>query len=80
MGVPTTKKIPVIERLLRHVHINTVTGCWEWTGYLTSGYGKISLGGKGDGTDWAREDQLYTGERATVYRHIFAKLRQGVKA
>lgn len=32
------------ERFLSKIKINQESGCWEWTGYLTVGYGNIKIG------------------------------------
>ena len=36
--------VPIRERLLSRAIINPVTGCWEWQGTKTHGYGRISVG------------------------------------
>ena len=38
------------ERLLSHVTINEMTGCWEWQGSKRSGYGRMIVGSRKDGT------------------------------
>lgn len=44
--------VPVIERLMRKVTVYP-DGCWIWTGWTNGrGYGKISRGGRGAGTEW----------------------------
>ena len=37
--MPRTREGTAIERLLRRIEKNTVTGCWEWTGPKRLGYG-----------------------------------------
>jgi len=37
---------PPINRFWRYVSLNDVTGCWEWTRSLSSGYGQLEDRGK----------------------------------
>jgi len=40
-------RVPIKERLLNKMKINSETGCWEYTGYIAKvGYGRISFKGK----------------------------------
>ena len=38
------------ERLISHVVKNEVSGCWEWQGSKRSGYGRMIVGSRKDGT------------------------------
>lgn len=38
------KPKPAIERFMRHVEMVTESGCWIWTGGLSSGYGNFHNG------------------------------------
>lgn len=40
----------VRERLLRHTNHNEISGCLEWTGSKRSGYGRMIIGSRKDGT------------------------------
>lgn len=35
--------LPLEDRLIKYRHINSDTGCWEWTGALVNGYGHIGI-------------------------------------
>lgn len=37
-------------RLQRHITINKITDCWEWNGSKRSGYGRMIVGSRSDGT------------------------------
>lgn len=37
---------PVIARLFTRHQVNPATGCWEWTGACTRGYGAIRVAGR----------------------------------
>jgi hypothetical protein len=42
-----SKRITISDRFFRHVHINTLTGCWEWTSKKNEGgYGRFKVKGK----------------------------------
>ena len=43
-------KSNVYQRLIRHMEINKTTGCWEWQGSKRSGYGRMIIGSRTDGT------------------------------
>ena len=42
--------MPTKERLLEHIVVNNVTGCWEWVGCKRRGYGHTIIGSRKDGT------------------------------
>ena len=42
--------MPTKERLLEHIVVNNVTGCWEWVGCKRIGYGHTIIGSRKDGT------------------------------
>lgn len=46
-GEPT---MPLQERLYSKVKVNNKSGCWEWTGTKRSGYGRLTIGSRVDGT------------------------------
>ena len=39
-----------IDDLKRKTTINQRSGCWEWNGYKRSGYGRMTVGSRKDGT------------------------------
>ena len=43
-------KLRVYQRLIQHMAINKVTGCWEWQGSKCNGYGRMVIGSRTDGT------------------------------
>ncbi len=45
-----SKWISVKDRLLSHVYVNEQSGSWEWTGSKRSGYGRMIVGSRTDGT------------------------------
>lgn len=46
-GLPT---LPIEQRLYSKTAINPVSGCWEWTGAKRSGYGRLIIGSRTDGS------------------------------
>lgn len=38
---PHRTKTTSVERFMHRVNINEYTGCWEWTGFTSKGYGKF---------------------------------------
>ena len=59
--------IELQERLLSHIKINAVTGCWEWQGSKRNGYGRMIVGSRTDGTRRSKSAhrvayELYHGE------------------
>jgi hypothetical protein len=43
-------KSNVYQRLIRHIAINKISGCWEWIGSKRNGYGRMIIGSRTDGT------------------------------
>ena len=43
-------KSRVYQRLIQHMAINKVTGCWEWQSSKCNGYGRMVIGSRTDGT------------------------------
>jgi HNH endonuclease len=42
------RRIPMLERFIRHISIASANSCWEWTPTLDAGgYGRLSRGGDG---------------------------------
>ena len=41
-------KSNVYQRLIRHMEINKITGCWEWQGSKRNGYGRMIIGSRTD--------------------------------
>ena len=46
------KIVDIEQRLWSRVAINEKTGCWEWTGACTQGYGVIGVGRRSDGVEY----------------------------
>lgn len=42
--------VSVKDRLYSRIKVNKISGCWEWTGYKRSGYGRLTVGSRTDGT------------------------------
>lgn len=42
--------MPIKERLYSHIDKNERSGCWEWQGSIRSGYGRLIVGSRKDGT------------------------------
>ena len=40
----------VSERIMSHISINPVSGCWEWQGTKRNGYGRMIIGSRTGGT------------------------------
>nr|DAG04924.1 MAG TPA: endonuclease [Siphoviridae sp. ctClL93] len=38
------------DRLMSHVKVDSVSGCWEWQGSKRNGYGRMIIGSRKDGT------------------------------
>lgn len=38
------------QRLVRLSRVNSATGCWEWQGTLSNGYGRMFIGSRADGS------------------------------
>jgi hypothetical protein len=62
------KRTPVIDRVLRRCE-ETGDGCWRFLGALSEGYGKVGLGGKDDGLDYAHR---------ITYRHFVGEIPDGL--
>lgn len=42
-GKPT---MPIEQRLIAHMKINPISGCWEWQGNTRGGYGRLTIGSR----------------------------------
>lgn len=43
-------KSNVYKRMIQHIEINKISGCWEWAGSKWKGYGRMIIGSRTDGT------------------------------
>ena len=47
IGLPT---MPMKDRIMQSVTVNSISGCWEWKGSKRNGYGRMTVGSRLDGT------------------------------
>lgn len=58
-------------RVRRKISIDSVTGCWKWTGYIKSnGYGTVGIGTREQGKDHAHR---------FVYSRLVASIPEGLE-
>jgi len=63
------KPRPVIERVAARLAVDEETGCVNYTGSLSAGYGVIGLGGRQDGTGYVHR---------FIYDYIFGGIPEGL--
>lgn len=69
-NLPDPAQRPVFERVMARVRVDETSGCWIFTGAIsTSGYGRVGLG--------ARSEGLAQAHRVT-YEHLVGPIPEGL--